>query len=342
MTAGVQFAEEPSPGYLLGFDIGGTKCATILGRVSGDGVEILDRVSFATEHGTGPNGVLAMLETDARKTLAGAGLETIDVERVGISCGGPLDVKQGVVLGPPNLPGWDRVEVTAYFERVLGIEAELANDANAGALAEWWWGAGQGTRSMVFLTFGTGLGAGLILDGRLHSGVRGLAGEVGHIRIAEEGPRAYGKVGSLEGYASGTGIRELASAKIREVWSRGERVAICATEADLVALDVAALAAAARAGDPLARFVFESSGYQLGRGIAILADVLDPEIVVVGGIYVRCRDLLEAPMLRGFNLEALPGAKGSCNVVPAALGEAIGDFGALAIVFEPPDMEVVH
>lgn len=342
MTAGIQSGAEPRPRYLLGFDIGGTKCATVLGRVSRDGVEILDRVSFATEHGMGPNGVLAMLETDARTTLAGAGLETVDVERVGISCGGPLDAERGVVLGPPNLPGWGRVEITAHFERVLGIEAKLANDANAGALAEWWWGAGRGTRTMVFLTFGTGLGAGLILDGRLYSGVRGLAGEVGHIRIAEQGPRAYGKVGSLEGYASGAGIRQLASAKIREAWSQGERVAICATEADLVALDVAALADAARAGDSLARSVFESSGYQLGRGIAILADVLDPEVVVIGGIYLRCRDLLEAPMRRGFSLEALPGPTASCNVVPAALGEAIGDFGALATVFEPLLDEVVH
>jgi glucokinase len=317
------------PATLLGFDIGGTKSAVVLGRTAGDALDIVARTAFPTETARGPAHTLGRLEAAARTLLRTHDLAPSDVAALGVSCGGPLDSRRGVVLGPPNLPGWDDVPVTAHFEAALGFPAYLQNDANAGAVAEWRWGAGQGARSLVFLTFGTGMGAGLILDGRLYAGRHDLAGEVGHVRLADDGPVGHGKAGAFEGFCSGGGLARLAAARVRAAWARGEAVPLCPDEAALQTLDARRLARAARAGDPLALAVFETSGQALGRGLAMLMDVLAPDLIVIGSERRRCRDLLEAPALAVVAAEALPGAQ--CPVVPAALGETIGDYAALAV-----------
>ena len=317
--------------FFVGIDIGGTKCAVVLGECASDQVRVVRRLVIPTERGGDPQAMLARLEDAVRCELNESGLGPRDVERVGICCGGPLSEDEGLVLGPPNLPRWGRVPVVEHFERALGIPARLGNDANAGALAEWWWGAGRGTSTMVFLTFGTGLGAGLIIDGRLHRGAHGLAGEVGHIRVAVDGPVAYGKAGSWEGYSSGNGLRRLAIERVRQEWAAGRTVAFCADQAALETLDAVVLARAARAGDALARLILATSGKHLGQGIAVLADVIDPEVIVVGGIYGRCLDLLEGETMAAFEAEMQGGAARSCRIVPAGLREAIGDYSALAV-----------
>src|ERR1017187_1113588 len=190
---------------LLGFDIGGTKCAVILGQAEGNQIRIIKRVAFPTP--AEASAAVLKFGATARTLLADHGWEP---EAIGISCGGPLDSRRGVVLGPPNLPGWDNVPITKRLSTAFGIPTHLQNDANACALAEWRWGAGRGAKSLVFLTFGTGMGAGLVFDGRLYSGACDLAGEVGHIRLAEHGPEGYGKHGSFEGFCSGGGIVRLA------------------------------------------------------------------------------------------------------------------------------------
>ena len=325
------------PVHLLGIDIGGTKSAVVLGRRVGEAVQVIRRVAQPTRPDLDPLMALGELAAIGQQLLGEACIAAGDVLRLGVCCGGPLDDVNGIVLGPPNLPGWDRVPVVDFFQGRLGIETRLSNDANAGAIAEWRWGAGRGTATMAFLTFGTGLGAGLIIDGRLHSGWRGLAGEVGHVRVASSGPVAYGKAGSWEGYSSGNGIRRLAVERIRQAWANGLHVAFCPDEAALAAIDVPALAQAARQGDPLAGGVFRTSGEFLGQGIAIVADIIDPEVVVVGGIYGRCIDLLARPTREVFEEESLAGAHGGARIVPAELGEAIGDWSALAVALsEPP------
>ena len=133
-----------------------------------------------------------------------------NLKRIGISCGGPLDSKKGIIFSPPNLPGWDNVPITRILSDEFGVETALQNDANACALAEWLMGAERGHSNMIFLTFGTGMGAGLILNGRLYSGTNDLGGEVGHIRLAKTGPVGFGKAGSFEGFCSGGGIAQLA------------------------------------------------------------------------------------------------------------------------------------
>jgi glucokinase len=329
--------------HLLGVDIGGTKSAVVLGRRVGADVEVVRRVAQPTRPDVDPLVALGGLAAIGEQLLAEAGISARDVARLGVCCGGPLDDVNGIVLGPPNLPGWDHVPVVDYLHERLGIETRLSNDANAGAIAEWRWGAARGTATMAFLTFGTGLGAGLIIDGRLHRGWRGLAGEVGHVRVATSGPVAYGKAGSWEGFSSGTGIRRLAEERIRHAWAEGRPVAFCPDEAALATLDVPMLAQAARRGDPVAAGAFRTSGASLGQGIAILADIIDPEVVVVGGIYGRCLDLLAGPAREAFEAESLAGAVGRARIVPAGLGEAIGDWSALAVALAAlPDRSAEH
>lgn len=195
---------------LIGLDIGGTKCAVLLGQLTGNGeIKVLDKVVYATAEYATPDKMLPQLKFGISDLLKKNKLVYGDISSIGISCGGPLDSKRGVVLSPPNLPGWDEVYIVKYFEDQLSIPTAVQNDANACALAEWKFGAGRGTQNMIFLTFGTGLGAGLIIDGRLYSGTNDNAGEVGHIRLDNFGPVGYGKTGSFEGFCSGGGIANL-------------------------------------------------------------------------------------------------------------------------------------
>lgn len=317
--------------YLLGFDIGGTKCAVVVGVVAANGFSLLGRRAFATASAPAPDAALARLEALTDELLSELKLSLDQFAALGISCGGPLDSVRGVVLGPPNLPGWDHVPLVEHFAARLGLPTFLQNDADAGALAEWQWGAGRGSRHMIFLTFGTGMGAGLILNGQLYSGASGMAGEVGHVRLAADGPIGYGKAGSFEGFCSGGGIRQLAQRAVRAAWARGERVAFCADEQAVAHLDARQVAEAARAGDPLAKAIMNDCGAYLGRGLALLIDILNPELIVVGSIFTRAADLLWPQAQQLIAAEALPGAAAQCRVVPAALGEAIGDAAALAV-----------
>ncbi len=311
---------------LAGLDIGGTKCAVCLGRSDADGVTLLAERRFPTP--ATPSATLAALgDALAELSAEHAG----PLAAIGVSCGGPLDSARGLILSPPNLPGWDAVDVVTPFRERFGVPAALQNDANACALAEWQWGAGRGCRSMVFLTFGTGMGAGLIVDGRLYAGASDMAGEVGHVRLAEDGPVGYGKRGSFEGFCSGGGIARLAQARALAAIQADAPPAFCPTLADLPDITAEKVGAAAQAGDPLALEIFETVAYYLGRGLALLVDILNPERIVIGSIYGRQRALLEAPMLRVLQAEAHPHALAACAIVPAGLGERVGDYAGLAV-----------
>ncbi len=217
----------------VGIDIGGTKTAVVLGAPGGpadaaEGLSIVDRFEFPTDTRAPWREHLERIVESIRALMKTAGARPSDILGMGVSCGGPLDSSAGLILSPPNLPGWDRVPVTASLTSALGAPALLQNDANACALAEWQYGAGRGCRNMVFLTFGTGMGAGLILGGRLYEGTNDLAGEVGHVRLSETGPEGYGKQGSFEGFCSGGGIANLARAVAAQAFERGDRVSFCA------------------------------------------------------------------------------------------------------------------
>lgn len=241
---------------------------------------------------------------------------------------GMLDSRLGIIQGPPNLPGWDHVPIVQQIQKHYGVPGKLQNDANACAVAEWKFGAGKGTQNLVFLTFGTGLGAGLILDGKLYSGTNGNAGELGHIRLADSGPVGFGKAGSFEGFCSGGGLAQLGHRMALEKLQQG----ICPMyfrEGEPVTAK--AIAEAAHAGDETALEVYRTCGHYLGKGLSIVMDLLNPELIVIGSIFARSRDLLWDATKVEIEKEALPEAAGCCRIVPAALGEQIGDYAAVAV-----------
>ncbi len=192
----------------VGLDVGGTKTAIV---ISAEPPAVLGRTEFATLPAKGADRALELAKEGIRELLAQRGLDASAIKRIGVSCGGPLDRIAGIIQSPPNLPTWDNVPIKAIMEKEFGVECQVENDANAGAVAEHRFGAGQGTQNMVFLTMGTGLGAGIITDGRLYHGTNDLAGEVGHIRLTPTGPVGHNKAGSAEGWASGGGMAQVAA-----------------------------------------------------------------------------------------------------------------------------------
>ena len=307
-----------------GFDIGGTKCAVTLGRSNGTDMQILERREIPTP-GTWIEAMEAMfLRVDDMRSKVNEPLDAC-----GFSCGGPLDAVRGVVLSPPNLPGWDRVPVTDMASERLGVPAFLENDANACALAEWRWGAGKGTENMAFLTFGTGLGAGLILNGKLYRGANGNAGEVGHMRLTSFGPAGYGKEGSFEGFCSGGGIAQLAETLGKRAIQNGRKPMYYLGGWDVITTKQ--VAAAAKKGDPPAIEVFELCGEKLGQGLSLIVDMLNPQRIVIGSVFARCEDLLRPAMERAMERECLTNTLTAVNVVPAKLGDQLGDYAALCV-----------
>lgn len=312
---------------LLGIDIGGTKCAVIFGIDTDGVISIADKVRFDTAD---VQTTIGRIISELKGMCARHSLDASNTRGIGISCGGPLDSRKGLVMSPPNLPGWDNIPIVKLVEDATGIPASLQNDANACALAEWKYGVGRGTRNMVFLTFGTGLGAGLVLDGRLYSGTNDNAGELGHIRLSEFGPVGYGKAGSVEGFASGGGIAQLAASAVKEKLMMGQKVAWC-PDGDLSAITARTVAEAAKAGDELAKSVYRTSATYLGRALAMVIDMLNPEVIAIGSIFVRAEELIRPFMQAAIERDALPGAAAVCKVKPAELGESIGDIAALSL-----------
>lgn len=301
----------PGSDWILGFDIGGTKTAAVAGTMHG---QIVDRVVFPSGPARGFEPMWDDLVAAGQELVARHGKPS----GVGASIGGPLDSTRGIIYSPPNLPGWDAIPLKDLLAQAFDAPAEIEHDAKACALAEWLFGAARGRQTIVFLTFGTGLGAGLILDGRLHRGVTDTAGEVGHWRIAGDGPLVYGKRGSWEGYSSGAGLAGLTAFLFPGCFGDEE-------EASRV-ID------RARRGDQAALHVVETSARALGHGIALLVDLLNPEMVVLGSLGVRAGDLF-IPLARAvLDEEALPRSAAACEIVPAALGEQIGDVAAVCPV----------
>ncbi len=308
--------------YCIGFDIGGTKCAVSLGAIDNGNIRILVREETPTVDS--PQKTLGVLASFVQAWIAEKG-----VKEAGISCGGPLNSQTGVIVCPPNLArGWHGFAIVDYVRAEFGLSAKLQNDANACAVAEWKFGAGKGTRNMIFFTFGTGLGAGLILDGKLYSGTNDNAGEAGHIRLAKNGPIGFGKHGSFEGFCSGGGIAKLA----QEMALRCKKVPLCIENmGGMSAITTKKLSEAAKSGDKFAKRVFAKSGEMLGRGLSIMIDVLNPEKIVLGGVFMRSSELLVPSMKKVLARETLQESLSVCEIVPAKLSENIGDVAALAV-----------
>jgi glucokinase len=305
----------------IGVDVGGTKTAVVL---SSHPPDCLGRIEFPTLPEQGPERALQLIIESARSLLAQHGFAEEAIAAIGVSCGSPLDRVQGIILAPPNLSTWVDVPIRQRLAETFHTTCRVENDANAGAVAEHRFGAGVGADHMIFLTLGTGLGAGIIAAGSLYLGANGDAGEIGHVRLSPTGPVGYHKAGSIEGWSSGGGIAQLA----QQTLARSKRPSSLRGRAELTARDVGQ---AAHAGDAVARSILRRSGERLGQALAMLIDVLNPQRIVLGGLAWRMGEHLLAPMRRVMEREALPQTLRACEIVPAALGEKIGDVSALCV-----------
>ncbi len=314
---------------LAGIDIGGTKTAVVL---SSHPPEILKRTEFATLPANGPEPAIREIIAALREQLAQLRLAPDALAAIGVSCGGPLDPIAGLIQSPPNLWTWNDVPITAILHKEFGVQCVVENDANAGALAEFWYGAGRGANSIVFLTMGTGFGSGLILDGRLYRGASNLAGEIGHVRLTETGPRAFGKTGCAEAWVSGTGMARSGREAVAAAMRNSEPTVLA--QYDLASLSAREIGQAARAGDAVALRIVHSTGERLGEACALLVDLLNPDRIVVGGLAMRMGDTLLDPARAVMRRESLPGASAVCSIVPAGLGEQIGDVAALCVALD--------
>lgn len=306
-------AQTGRPLPLLGLDIGGTKTAFVLADTSG---EIFCRVEIPTPAAEPFDSALQRIAETGQELLVECTLSGLNApEAVSVSVGGPLDIARGILYAPPHLAAWGEAHLKEALEVAFGLPVYVEHDGNAGALAEHRFGAGRGARNMIFLTMGTGLGAGLIINGKIYHGASDMAGEVGHMRVAEDGPLMYGKAGSWEGYSSGAGLVELAHMRQPGRWP-----------ADLT---TRAIITAALEGEPDALAVIGEAGRWFGRGLAVLVDLLNPDRVVVGTLGMVLGDILLEPARAVVQAEALPRAAAACQIVPAELGSRLGDVAAL-------------
>ncbi len=306
----------------VGIDIGGTKTAIVL---SAEPPHVLWRAEFPTLPENGPQHAIEKITALIHRGLAELGGEATSL---GVSCGGPLDRTTGVIQRPPNLPTWDNVPLKALLEAEFQAPCRVENDANAGAVAEHRFGAGQGCRHMVFLTMGTGLGAGLILNGAIFHGAGAMAGEIGHVRLTPQGPTGYGKQGSVEGWASGGGMAQHAVDAVKEALRTGTATSLAGKLQTLTARDIGLAAAA---NDEVAIRIVAETGRRLGDALAILVDLLNPERIVIGGLALRLGETLLGPARSRMQAESLPSSAAACRIVPAQLGESIGDVAALCV-----------
>ncbi len=250
-----------------------------------------------------------------------------EVLGVGVASPGPLDPRQGLIFNTPNIPAWRNFPLRDYLARALGVPVMVDNDANLAALGEWRYGAGRGHRHLLYLTISTGIGAGVIVDGRLLHGARGLAAELGHVTVAPDGPLCgCGQRGHLEAIASGTAIARQAE----EALARGEASALHNAPHPLTAADVAA---AAQNGDPLAQRLFAQAGEHLGRALAGFLHIFNPSIVILGGGVVQAGDVLLRPLEAALRAHVMtPAYLDGLTLTTAALGDDAGLMGALAMV----------
>ncbi len=308
----------------IGLDIGGTKCAAVLGNLT-ENVEILDKITFATA-GKTPDEILGIFSDFIIEKQ-----KNYTVEGIGIACGGPLDSRKGIIKKPPSLPLWDGIEIVKYFKEKFNIPTHLKNDADACAVAEWKYGAGKGTENMIFITFGTGFGAGLILGGRLYSGTNDNAGEIGHVRLRKNGPVGYNKAGSCEGFCSGSGIRRLALIELEKLKKKGVTPDFVEKVGGEDNVTAKTIAEHARLGDAFCNRVYKISGKMLGETLSILIDLFNPEKIVIGGVFMRSGDLLYPHAEKVIQKESLIYSQQVVQVVPAKLSENIGDVSALVV-----------
>jgi glucokinase len=315
-----------SADLFLGIDLGGTKINTALVDIAG---RIVSQDYRETRAAEGPTVVIERMAEAALQVVVRAGVESTQVRAVGVGSPGPIDVHAGVVESPPNLPGWTRVPLGQRIADALELPAFLENDANAAALGEHRFGAGRSTRHMVYVTASTGIGGGFIIDGKLYRGATGSAAEIGHTIILPQGPQCTcGRRGCLEALASGTAIAREGA----ELVSRGiSTLIVDLAGGDPARVGARVVAQAAAEGDTEAQRIIDEAMTYLGLGMANLVNLLNPEVLVIGGGLTNMGEMLFGPVRRIMRQYAFPTAADAVRIVPAELGDDAGVVGAAAV-----------
>ena len=299
----------PSEHLVLGWDVGGTKSAAVVGTTGG---QVVRRREWPSRAELGPEPMIA----EFLRQAAALGREHEGISGVGVSIGGPLNTKTGVILSPPHLPGWDRVPLARRLGEALGLAVTVEHDAAACLEAECLWGAAQGATHAVYLTMGTGCGSGVLIDGEILRGPEGQSPEVGHVRLAPDGPVLFGKAGCVESFCSGQGIGLLAGwmfpGRFREP------------------VDTKELADLAEAGDEQGRAVLVEAARRTGQLCSLLADLIAPQVIVLGSLGRYLPAWWRQEIDRAFREEALAVNSRHTRIVPAGLADRLQDLSAIA------------
>lgn len=313
--------------HLLGLDIGGTKIGLCVGTAAG---EVVAHEALPTDHAKSPESILEDCRDRLLAMLARACGASAAPAALGASCPGPLDYARGRFLDPPNMPRWHGFAIRDWLAQNFACSTAFMNDANATALAEHKWGAARAATTAVYLTMSTGMGAGLIVDGRLYEGPLGLAGEIGRIRLRDDGPVGFAKRGSAEGFLSGPGMSQLAEQEALICIQRNEPSRLRDIVESGAKIRAEDLCSAAAAGDAAALRVTDRLANELGRLCAILNDILNPDVIVLGTIGTAYPDLFIPGAKRLMFEEGVAASVAHARIVPSMLSRR-GDQSALAI-----------
>ena len=315
--------------HVIGIDIGGTKLATIVADQDGN---ILQKVRKPTESEKGPQHAVQLILSMVDEVLDLARLPREVILGIGVSCGGPLDTKTGIIYSPPNLPGWDALPLKAMIESEFHIPTVIENDANASALAEARFGGGRGYDYVLYMTMSTGIGGGIVANGEIYHGANDSAGEVGHQILLPDGPLCgCGQHGCLEALCSGPAIARRAQAALAD---QPHTRILALADGQVNSVRSEHVLQAARDGDALAIALVEETAYYMGWGIANLVNILNPQIVLLGTIAVAAGDLLLDPIRRTVRDMAMQRPLESVKIMPAELGDSIGDLAAISLVLD--------
>jgi len=306
--------------FALGVDVGGTKVSVVLGNSAG---KILAKEVVPTLTGRkAPQGIeaIASVLEKQKREFRGRGR----IRGIGVGIPGPMDPGKGIVQRSPHLQDWQDFPLKSFLQHRLRLPVFITNDANAAAVGEKVFGEGRRAENFAYLTVSTGIGGGIILDGKLLVGASFGAGEVGHTVIMPEGDRCgCGRRGCLEAYASGTAIAQFVKREIRRErkskWPDG--------------VTAEKVASAAKAGDSLSLEAYRRAGSYLGIGLANLINVLNPQMLILGGSVMKSSGLLWPSMIRSARACAWPSLYSACRIVKTRLGDRVGDLGALSLVF---------
>jgi len=313
---------KPDRGWVFGIDMGASHLGIILTNMA---AQVMDEIETGFDITNGPKTCIAHADKLVRDMLARNELSLEDILAIGVDVPGPILAEEGTVIAPPIMPGWDGFPIRATLEKMWGCPVSLNNDAELGALGEWAYGAGRGERDMAYIKVGTGIGAGLLLEGQIYRGATGSAGEIGHLTVDENGPVCNcGNHGCLEALAGGQAIARQA----REAVAKNQRT-LLSSMGNGNSLSAREVAAAARKGDLVSQRIVAQAGSHLGVAIAGLVNLFNPSLIVVGGGVAEIGDLFLQPVRDTVQRRSLPVAARNVKITTAVLGRRSSSLGAV-------------